>query len=79
MAASVDVVVHALTSSSGQRQVREIVAIPGRVEGDVVELEHVFRWRDGSLRRAHGYPPHPERFADLGIDVARLLDESTTA
>ena len=29
----------------GSSQVREIVAVPGRVEGDVVELEPIFAVR----------------------------------
>jgi pilus assembly protein CpaF len=74
VAASVDLVVHAMTDAQGQRQVREIVAVPGRVEGDIVELEHIFRWNDGLLERAHGYPPHRERFIDRSIDVAQILD-----
>jgi pilus assembly protein CpaF len=63
-----------MTDAQGQRQVREIVAVPGRVEGDIVELEHIFRWNDGLLERAHGYPPHRERFIDRSIDVAQILD-----
>jgi pilus assembly protein CpaF len=73
VAASVDVVVHLTTDHSGRRQVREIVAVPGRVEGLVVETEDLYATRDDRLARADGYPPHPERFARLGIDLAELL------
>jgi pilus assembly protein CpaF len=74
VAASVDLVVHAMTTPEGRRQVREVVAVPGRVEGDVVALESIFEWHQGGLRRGHGFPPHAERFADRGIDLSALLD-----
>ncbi len=59
----VDLVVHTAKDASGQRRVREIVAVPGRVEGDVVEVADLFVTRGGRLVRAQGFPPHPERFA----------------
>nr|WP_280138707.1 CpaF/VirB11 family protein [Trujillella endophytica] len=76
VATSVDLVVHVGTDASGQRRVREIVAVPGRVEDGVVELADVFTSRDGRLVRAGGHPPHAERFAALGIDLPALLDDS---
>jgi pilus assembly protein CpaF len=76
VAASVDLVVHATTTPEGCRQVREIVAVPGRVEGDVVALEPVFQWLDGRLQRASGSPPHAERYADRSVDLVALLDET---
>ena len=39
----------------------------------IVETADVFHARDGHLVRADGYPPHPERFARTGIDLAALL------
>ena len=74
VAASVDLVVHAMTDLRGRRRVREIVAIPGRIEGEVVELEQMYHRGHGRLERAGGYPPHLERFADRGIDITALLD-----
>lgn len=53
-----------------QRWVREIVALPGRVEGGVVEIAAVVSGRDGRLMRAFGYPPHGERFAAAGFDLS---------
>ena len=47
--------------------------MPGRVEGDVVETADVFTMRGDRLIRADGYPPHAERFARAGYDLARLL------
>jgi pilus assembly protein CpaF len=74
VAGSVDLVVHVATDADGRRHVREVVAVPGRVEGDVVVLEPVFVRRGDRLVRADGFPPHPERFAAAGIDIRRLLD-----
>jgi pilus assembly protein CpaF len=72
VAASVDLVVH-LARSGGRRRVTEIVAVPGRTEGDVVESADIFATRDGQLVRADGWPPHQERFESAGIDLAALL------
>jgi pilus assembly protein CpaF len=73
VAGSIDIVVHAALEHDGVRRVREIVAVPGRVEADVVEIADLFVQRDGVLRRADGFPPHPERFRRAGFDVAALL------
>jgi len=51
----------------------EVLAVPGRVEGDIVETADVFTTRGDHLVRADGWPPHPERFERGGFDVARLL------
>ncbi len=73
VASSVDLVVHCALEHDGVRRVREIAAVPGRVEGDVIEVADLFFQRDGLLRRADGFPPHPERFRRAGYDVAALL------
>ena len=73
VASCVDVVVHTAKDGDGHRRVREIVAVPGRVEGDVVEVADLFVTRGQRLVRADGYPPHPERFAWAGIDLPHLL------
>jgi len=73
VAASIDVVIHAALERDGTRRVREIAAIPGRVEGEVVEMADLFSIRDGVLTRGDGFPPHPERFERAGYDVASLL------
>ncbi len=75
VASSVDLVVHLGTDGGGVRRVEEIVAVPGRAEGDIVEAEPVFLRRDGRLRRAGGMPPRLDRYARVGIDVHRLLTE----
>ncbi|KQU69630.1 pilus assembly protein CpaF [Phycicoccus sp. Root563] len=73
VAGSIDIVIHAALEHDGVRRVREIVAVPGRVEADVVEVADLFVQREGVLRRAEGFPPHPERFRRAGFDVAALL------
>jgi pilus assembly protein CpaF len=73
VASAVDLVVHLDVDASGRRRVREIVAVPGRVEQGVVETADVFVTRGDRLVRAEGFPPHAERFARLGIDLAALL------
>jgi pilus assembly protein CpaF len=73
VAASVDLVVHLEIDHSGRRRVREVVGVPGRVEGGVIETADVFTTRHDRLVRAEGYPPHPERFARLGVDLTVLL------
>lgn len=74
VATSVDVVVHLAMDVEGQRRVREIVALPGRIEGDVVEVADIFATRGHRLVRAEGWPPHRDRFMRAGYDLARLLD-----
>ncbi len=74
VAACVDLVVH-LRSGPGGRRVGEIAALPGRVEGGIVEVSQVFALRDGLLERAAGLPPHADRFAAHGIDIAALLSD----
>lgn len=69
----IDVVVHLDLTIHGKREVREIVALPGRVENDVIEVSEIFRRHDGRLVRADGFPPHLERFQRQGIDIARIL------
>ena len=73
VAGSIDLVVHTALERDGVRRVREIAAVPGRAEGDVVEIADVFVQREGRLVRADGYPPHADRFARAGHDVAALL------
>jgi pilus assembly protein CpaF len=73
VASAVDVVVHIAMDADGRRRVREVVAVPGRVEADVVETADVFTTRGDRLVRADGFPPHLERFERIGVDLPRLL------
>ena len=76
VAASVDVVVHLGIDEQGVRRVNEIVAVPGRVENDVIESEPIFERRGTDLRRSIGMPPGVERYERVGIDVHRLLNDA---
>lgn len=73
VAGCIDLVVQVATERDGRRVVREVVAIPGRVEGDVVETADVFTTRGDRLVRADGWPPHTDRFDRAGHDLSRLL------
>ena len=73
VAASIDLVVHVGLEPNGARRVREVVGVPGRVEGDVVEVADIFTTRGGELVRSAGFPPHLERYERIGVDVAQLL------
>jgi len=76
VAASVDIVVHLSIDVDGVRRVNEIVAVPGRVEGDTIETEALFLRREGHLVRAQGMPPRLDRFERVGVDVHALLNGS---
>jgi pilus assembly protein CpaF len=78
VAGSIDLVVHAALERDGRRSVREIVTVPGRTEGDVIETADIFTTRGGALVRGDGFPPHEERFARAGIDIHRLLTTDVT-
>jgi len=78
VASSVDLVVHTARDAQGHRKVREILAVPGRVEGDIVETADVFSSRGDKLVRAEGWPPHPDRFTRAGFDLAELLSQPAT-
>lgn len=73
VASSIDIVVHVGRDASGRRRVREVVALPGRIEGEVVEVADLFATVGGRLVRSGGYPPHVDRFTAAGIDIAAVL------
>ncbi|MFI7586692.1 CpaF family protein [Spongisporangium articulatum] len=73
VAACVDLVVHVKLGADGRRRVDEIVAVPGRVEGDVIETGDVFARRGDRVVRAEAMPPHLDRFERAGLDVRPLL------
>ncbi|WP_344311766.1 CpaF family protein [Fodinicola feengrottensis] len=73
VASCVDVVVHVESDGSGRRRVREIIGVTGRAEGSVVETAEIFASGGGKLARCGGYPPHPDRYARAGYDLAALL------
>jgi pilus assembly protein CpaF len=73
VAGSVDLVVHLGIDPGGRRRVHEIVGVPGRVEGDVIETVGLYGTVAGRLLRAGGHPPWADRFARHGLDLAALL------
>lgn len=74
VASCVDLVVHLDILADGRRRVREIAGLSGRVEQGVVEIADLFHLRGDTLVRGDGSPPHPERFARAGYDLASLID-----
>lgn len=75
VAGCVDLVIHTATCADGSRRVREIVALPGRVEQGIIEIAELFADRGAGLMRAGGFPPHPERFTRAGHDLVSLLGD----
>jgi len=77
VASAIDLVVHLDVALDGARQVREIVAVTGRVEADRVETAGLFHRtaadQGAELVRGDGFPPGEERFARVGVDVRSLL------
>jgi pilus assembly protein CpaF len=73
VASSIDLVVQIQLDADGRRRVSEIAAVPGRVEGDVIEIAEIFARRGDRVVRADGFPPHPERYQRAGIDIAAVL------
>lgn len=73
VAASIDLVVHLRMDRSGVRRVREIAGVPGRCEGNHVEIVDIFKTDGDMLVRSGGWPPHPERFSAAGYDLEPML------
>lgn len=73
VASSVDLVVHLGLDNGGVRRVNEIVAVPGRVESDIVETEPVFVRKAGDLVHTGGMPTRLDSFERAGVDVHRIL------
>jgi pilus assembly protein CpaF len=73
VAACVDLVVHLGFGADGQRRVREIVAVGGRIEEQIIETETLFQSLDSQLVRAEGQLPHPEWFEQAGYSPHALL------
>jgi pilus assembly protein CpaF len=73
VASAVDIVIHLGVTQAGRREVREIIAVTGRVEEDRVETAGIFHSVGGRLVRGDGYPTAEEKFARAGISVRALL------
>lgn len=73
VAGAIDLVVYLRAMPTGERRVREIVALTGRVEEQQIELAPLFGWRNGKLVRELGFPKHAERFEAHGFRLTSLL------
>ena len=73
VASSIDLVVQIQLDADGRRRVHEIIAVPGRVEAEVIETAEIFTRRGDRVLRADGFPPHLERYQRAGIDITALL------
>lgn len=74
VASAVDLVVHLDRDQHGRRTVREIAGLSGRVEENKIEVSVLFTQHNGALTRGQGFPPKPENFERLGINVSQLLE-----
>jgi pilus assembly protein CpaF len=75
VAGCIDLVVHLTLLRNGSRRVQEIVAVPGGIEGDTVELETVFQTdADGRLVRGRGFSHLGDRIAAIGKNLHTLLE-----
>jgi pilus assembly protein CpaF len=79
VAGAVDLIVHTVTRADGTRRISEIAGVTGRVENGVVEMSTIFKDDCGVLVRKGGYPPHLERFAQAGFDLANLLNATSSS
>jgi pilus assembly protein CpaF len=73
IAAEVDLVVHLDVGAGGKPRVREILGVPGRVDGMVIAATALFYADDGKLVRGDGDLPRPDLFARRGVDLAALI------
>jgi pilus assembly protein CpaF len=73
VAAEVDIVVHLDIGAGGKRRVRDILGVPGRVDGMVIGMSSLFHTEGGALVRGAARPPRPDLFARRGIDLDVLL------
>ena len=74
LASSIDLVCHVERSAGGHRHVSEVLAVPGRVEGDRIETSTLFTFDSSRCERGHGGLDMHERFTAAGFDLASLLE-----
>lgn len=73
VAAAIDLIVFLRCDRDGRRQVEEVLAVPGRVDGGAIESQPLFCQVAGELLWTGRYPPHEERFLAAGIDLGEVL------
>ena len=74
LASSIDLVCHVERSAGGHRHVSEVLAVPGRVEGNRIETSTLFTFDSSRCERGPGGLDMHERFAAAGFDLASLLE-----
>lgn len=73
VAQCIDLVVHLAIDARGNRQVVEILAPTGHVQGTVIEGSTLFALRGGLLEPTGSHPTRLEKFAAVGADPTALL------
>lgn len=73
LASSVDLVCHVERDERGRRRLAEILHLPGRVEGDRIEVSELWAFDGVHPRRGGGSVELHERFARAGYDLAAVL------
>ncbi|AKU64599.1 pilus assembly protein CpaF [Schaalia meyeri] len=74
LASSIDLVCHVERGAGGHRYLSEILAVPGRVEGNRIETATLFTFDGERCERASGGLDMHERFEAAGFDLASLLE-----
>ncbi|RRC95237.1 CpaF family protein [Schaalia canis] len=73
VARSVDLVLHVHRDRTGRRYLREVLSIPGRVEGERIEASEVWSWNGHELHRGPGGSEWHDRFQQAGFELSELL------
>ena len=68
---------HVERGTDGHRHVAEILAVPGRVEGNRIETASLFTYDGIRCERGSGGLDLHDRFAAAGFDLASLLEWGT--
>ena len=74
LASSIDLVCHVERGRGGRRYLSEVLAVPGRVEGDRIETATLFTFDGERCERGSGGLDLHERFAGAGFDLGSLLE-----
>lgn len=77
LASSVDIVCHVERDGAGRRRLTEVVSLPGRVEGQHIEVSELWTMDGNRLVRGAGGMELHERFAIADFDLAGLLAGGT--
>lgn len=72
VAAAIDLIVH-LTHDGKRRVTTQILAVTGRLEGNVIEVSRLFMRQGGRMSWSGGRPPHEDRWAAAGCDLTEIL------